>query len=69
MPDLVEQLEKLDRCLTSRDLERFLSVSKATISREVKSGRLACFRIGSSLRFDPKTVAAWLSERLQKECV
>ena len=60
---IVEQLERLDRALTSKDLERLLTVSKATISREAAAGRLPCFRIGSSLRFDPKAVAEWLRSR------
>jgi excisionase family DNA binding protein len=60
---LLAQLEKMDRALTPRDLARMFSVSKATISREVASGRLSCFRIGSSLRFDPKSVIEWMRGR------
>jgi excisionase family DNA binding protein len=60
---IIEQLERFDRALTSKDLEQLLAVSKATISREASAGRLPCFRIGSSLRFDPKAVAEWLQSR------
>ena len=63
MSSITEQIEQLGRALTSRDLERLLSVSKATISREVKAGRLQCFRIGSSVRFDPKAVVKYLEAR------
>ena len=60
---ILEQIEKMNRALKSKDLEEMLALSKATISREVASGRLSCFRIGSSLRFDPKSVADWLRSR------
>lgn len=60
---IAEQIEQLGRALTPKDLVRLLSVSKATISREVSSGRLPCFRIGSSLRFDPKAVIKYLEAR------
>jgi excisionase family DNA binding protein len=60
---ILEQLEKLNRALKSKDLEEMLALSKATISREVASGRLPCYRIGSSLRFDPPKVADWLRGR------
>jgi excisionase family DNA binding protein len=60
---IIEQIEGFDRALTSKDLVRLLAVSKATISREAAAGRLPCFRIGNSLRFDPKAVVLWLRSR------
>jgi excisionase family DNA binding protein len=63
MSEILEQLRRADHALTSKDLERLLAISKSTISREVSSGRLPCFRIGSSLRFDPRKVAEWLEAR------
>ncbi len=60
---ILEQLEERKHALTSKDLTQLFSVSKATISREAASGRLQCFRIGSSLRFDPKSVIQWAVER------
>jgi excisionase family DNA binding protein len=37
-----------------------LSVSRDTVSKLAKAGRKPCFRIGSSVRFDPRAVANWL---------
>jgi excisionase family DNA binding protein len=63
MPNILEQLSRTNHALKSKDLEAMLNISKSTISREVASGRLPCFRIGNTMRFDPKAVAEWLSAR------
>jgi len=39
-------------------------VSPMTIYRAAKEGSLPSFKVGSSLRFDPKAVIAWLKRQM-----
>ena len=55
-----EQLENFNRALTAPELAERLSLHRLTIYRLAQSGRLPHFRIGSSLRFDGRAVAAYL---------
>jgi excisionase family DNA binding protein len=55
-----DALERVPHALTADDLARVLSVSPITIYKQAKAGRIPCFHIGTCVRFDPKTVAAWL---------
>jgi len=41
-------------------LGNLLSISRATIFRMAKAGRIPSFRVGTCARFDPKAVAKWL---------
>jgi excisionase family DNA binding protein len=57
---LVDHLESMDHALTADELGRLLSISRATIFRMAKAGRIPSFRIGTCVRFDPRVVAKWL---------
>jgi len=57
---LADQIERLGRALTAKELARILSVSTITIFKQAKAGRIPCFRIGTCVRFDPRAVANWL---------
>ena len=57
---LIEQIERTGRALTADDLARLLSVSRITIFKQAKAGRIPSFRIGTCVRFDPQAVAKWL---------
>ena len=57
---LPDRIERLGRALTADELARTLSVSRITIFKQAKAGRIPSFRIGTCVRFDPKTVAQWL---------
>ena len=57
---LADQIERIDRALTAKELARILSVSTITIFKQAKAGRIPCFRIGTCVRFDPRAVANWL---------
>lgn len=46
--------------LTAKDLAEILNVSKITIFKYAKAGRIPSFRIGTCVRFDPRAVANWL---------
>ncbi|PYX33192.1 MAG: hypothetical protein DMG77_00800 [Acidobacteria bacterium] len=59
-PSLVDRIARIERALTAQDLAQMLSVSRITIFKQAKSGRIPSFRIGTCVRFDPKAVAQWL---------
>ena len=39
---------------------KMLAVSRITIFKQAKAGRIPSFRIGTCVRFDPRAVAQWL---------
>lgn len=55
-----EQIEQAGHALTADELSTILNVSRITIFKQAKAGRIPSFRIGTCVRFDPKAVAAWL---------
>jgi excisionase family DNA binding protein len=57
---LADQVENTGRALTADELARLLSVSRITIFKQAKAGRIPSFRIGTCVRFDPSAVAKWL---------
>jgi excisionase family DNA binding protein len=57
---LPDQIEKISRALTAVEVAEYLSVSRITIFRMAKAGRIPSFRIGTCVRFDPRAVASWL---------
>ncbi len=61
---IIETIEKTERALTAQELAAILHVSTMSIYRTAKCNALPSFRIGSSLRFDPKVVANWLREQM-----
>jgi excisionase family DNA binding protein len=61
---LLENLEKRQRALKVSEVAYLFQVSPMTIYRAAKEGSLPSFKVGSSLRFDPKTVTAWLKRQM-----
>jgi len=57
---LPDRIERIGRALKADELARMLTVSRITIFKQAKEGRIPSFRIGTCVRFDPKTVAQWL---------
>jgi excisionase family DNA binding protein len=60
---LAALIESFDTALTVNQLAKILAVSAMSIYRRAAAGLIPCFHQGSSVRFDPGDVAAWL--RLQ----
>jgi excisionase family DNA binding protein len=60
---LVEQIERTGHALTADDLASLLSVSRITVFKQAKAGRIPSFRVGTCVRFDPKSVAEWLRKQ------
>ena len=44
---LAEDIERTDHALTADDLAKLLSVSRITIFKQAKAGRIPSFRIGT----------------------
>lgn len=61
---LVENLERRQRALKVSEVADLLQVSPMTIYRAAKDGSLPSFKVGSSLRFDPKVIVAWLKRQM-----
>jgi excisionase family DNA binding protein len=57
---LADRIERMGRALTADELARMLTVSRITIFKQAKAGRIPSFRIGTCVRFDPKSVGTWL---------
>ena len=57
---LADRIERIGRALTANELAGILTVSKITIFKQAKAGRIPSFRIGTCVRFDPRSVAQWL---------
>ncbi len=57
---LADRTERMGRALTANELAEMLTVSRVTIFKQAKAGRIPSFRIGTCVRFDPRSVAQWL---------
>jgi excisionase family DNA binding protein len=57
---LADRIERMGRALTADELAVMLTVSKITIFKQAKAGRIPSFRVGTCVRFDPRSVAQWL---------
>jgi excisionase family DNA binding protein len=57
---LADRIERIGRALTANELAEMLAVSKITIFKQAKAGRIPSFRVGTCVRFDPHSVARWL---------
>ena len=57
---LADRIERIGRALTANELAEMLTVSKITIFKLAKAGRIPSFRVGTCVRFDPRSVAQWL---------
>lgn len=57
---LAEQIEQTGHALTADELAQLLNVSRVTVFKLAKTGRIPSFRIGTCVRFDPWAIAAWL---------
>jgi len=62
---IIEGMENTPHALTVREVAEFFNVSAMTIYRLAKAGHIPSFRVGNSLRFDPKALASWLRTRMR----
>jgi excisionase family DNA binding protein len=61
--DIPTRLENMTSALKAPELARILGMGHSAIYDLAGEGRIPHYRIGTSLRFDPMKIAAWLRER------
>jgi excisionase family DNA binding protein len=59
---IAEILNEMRGAITATRLANLLGISPITVYKMAKSGRIPCFRVGTSVRFDPGAIARWLYE-------
>lgn len=59
IPSLADRIRAFDRAMTVKDVAKLFSVEKGTIYKRARSGDIPSFRVGTSVRFDPKALADW----------
>ena len=57
---LADQIEGSRHALRAGELAELLAVSKITVFKLARAGRIPSFRVGTCVRFDPRQVANWL---------
>ena len=60
---LPDRIEKFSHALTAAELAELLAVSRITVFKLARSGRIPSFRVATCVRFDPRAVAQWLRQR------
>ena len=58
-----EQIDREPRMMTTGEVAKYLRVSRATVYRLVKQGKIPVSRISKHLRFRRDTIDRWLSEK------
>ena len=57
---LADLVEATGHAMKANELAHVLAVSRITIFKQAKAGRIPSFRLGTCVRFDPHAVARWL---------
>lgn len=60
---LAERIGRIGHALTARELASIFAVSRITVFKHAAAGRIPSFRIGTSVRFDPRLVAEWIRKQ------
>ena len=55
-------IDTLPELMTVRELQEALKVSRSTIHRAIKSGKLKAFKVGRNVRVEKTEVKEWLQE-------
>jgi excisionase family DNA binding protein len=54
-----DRIASFDGALEAEDLARILKINKASIYKQARKGTIPSFRVGTSIRFDPKALCEW----------
>jgi excisionase family DNA binding protein len=60
---IISDIQQFRKALLVTDLARILNCSKQKVYTLVEKNSLPAIRIGSMIRFDPKTTAQWLRDK------
>jgi excisionase family DNA binding protein len=58
-----ELIAAYGRALAAAEVSQVFGVSKGTVFKQARRGDLPCFRIGTSVRFDPHKLCEWLDRQ------
>jgi excisionase family DNA binding protein len=62
--DLADSLAQRATALTVPDVASLLNISERQVYKLAADGRIPCFKIGNSIRFDPGALVAWLRQKM-----
>ena len=62
---MLEELKAKRSAITVKELAGVLNLSSREIYRLAATNQIPHFRIGASVRFEPKMISAWLEARMQ----
>ena len=60
---LRDKIIAFDKALTAQELANLFSLDRDTIYKQARAGSIPNFRVGTSIRFDPKTLCEWLDKQ------
>jgi excisionase family DNA binding protein len=69
---LADSLEQKRRALLVVEVAELLNISERQVYKLVAGHRIPCFKIGTSIRFDPVAISEWLRGKMAPaagECV
>jgi len=58
-----ERIASHTKALTADELADIMNIDRVTVYRQAKEGILPSFRIGTCVRFCPRTVSEWLGKQ------
>lgn len=61
---VIQLVESRDCALKAGELAKLLGVTRQHIYKMAANGAIPSFRIGASVRFDPRQVSEWLKMRM-----
>jgi excisionase family DNA binding protein len=61
---MLEELREKRTALTVKEVAILLKISEREIYKLASSNQIPHFRVGCSVRFEPRSVATWLEDRL-----
>ena len=56
-------MTELPEMMTSAEVQKWLGISRATLTRRVKDGEIPAIRVGHVLRFERAALLAWLKTK------
>jgi excisionase family DNA binding protein len=60
---LAARIEQTPHALTARELGSLLGLGRSAVYQLAQAGRIPSLRLGTTIRFDPLRIAAWLRQR------
>jgi excisionase family DNA binding protein len=60
---LASRIEQTPHALTAKELGLLLGLGRSAVYQLAQAGRIPSLRLGTTIRFDPLRIAAWLRQR------